>query len=81
MHKVMLVRGGVKNTKKHWTCVYPIVWLRSKAPVCVLCKHIYTTVEQTAQERSAGLHLQVQVSSTIWRETSIQEARKSRGGE
>lgn len=42
-------------------------------------KNIHTTLKQTAQESSTGSHLQVQVSSTIWKETSIQEARKSRG--
>lgn len=42
MHYIMLVRG--KNTKKHCTRVCLIVSLHSKAPFCVLCNHIYTTL-------------------------------------
>lgn len=59
-------------------CVSDCFFSQSSAFLCVLNKHIHTTLKQTEQESSAGSHLQVQVSSTIWRETSIQEARKSR---
>lgn len=87
MHYIRLVKGE-KHCTQRVIELENIVVENNAFHVCIslfLCtvkhlfvsspKNIHTALKQTAQESSAGSHLQVQVSSTIWRETSIQEAR------
>lgn len=70
--------GGTVASSLNYTPLHWLLFVLSDLPW-----HWHTHLRQTyTQEIASGLNLQVQASSTIWRETSIQEAgRKGKLGE